>query len=269
MADWYQKIVVVTGGSDGLGLVIARHFAMRRATVVILARDPSRLKSVASDLLSLNPEHRLFGIVADVTDPDSIQQAVARIIKDHQRIDVWINNVGRSIRVPLVESQLSQYRDLMEVNFFSAVECSLQSLPWLSKSSGHLVQIGSLASKTGWPLMAPYSASKHALAAFHHQLRLEGPQNVHYLQVCPGPILRSDAGTRYQDSTAGLDPSAADPGAGVKIKGISPEKLAHRIEVALLKRQPEIVWPVKSRLLFILAQLSPAMADWLLGKMKK
>jgi short-subunit dehydrogenase len=142
-------------------------------------------------------------------------------------------------------------------------------LPMLAKSSGSLVNIGSLASKTAWRNMSPYSASKHAMAAFNHQIRLEAPANVHCLLVCPGPIQRPDAGTRYADQTGKLDAAAAQPGAGVKLKGIPPEKLAQQIESATRRRKKELIVPGYTRILFGLMQLSPTLGDWILRKFAK
>jgi short-subunit dehydrogenase len=156
----------------------------------------------------------------------------------------------------------------MQLNFFSAVRCTQAVLPELTRSSGVLVNIGSLASKTAWPLMAPYAASKHALSAYTHQLRLEGPANVHFLHVCPGPIKRADAGRRY-DAEAGttkIPEAARRAGAGAKVSGIEPLNLARRIVSACERRQSELLVPWHSRFLFAIAQLSSTAGDWLLRR---
>jgi len=154
----------------------------------------------------------------------------------------------------------------MENNFFTAVRCSIAAMPHLEKSSGSIVNIGSLAAKTAWRNIAPYVTSKHALSGFAHQLRLESPDNVHCLFVCPGPIRRDDSRERYQEQAKGLDESAAAPGAGVKISGLDPDSLARKIVVAVEKRKSELVVPAKSRILFSILQLSPRLGDWLLRK---
>lgn len=264
MATWTDKVVVVTGGSSGLGRAIAAEFAGAGAKVVCLARDEQKLTQVAKELSQSGASVR--GVVADVTNEQSVAVAVTEIKKHHDQIDVWINNVGRSTRIGLQDARVEDFQQLMEINFLSAVRCALAALPELDRTSGHLVNIGSLASKTGWPLVAPYSTSKHALAAYHHQLRLEGPKSIHYLLVCPGPIRRGDAGQRYADQAAKLPEDAAKPGAGVKLKGIAPEKIAQRIREACERRKPDLVMPGKARIAFALAQLSPTLGDYLLKK---
>ena len=263
MSHWQNKVVVITGGSQGLGLAIANRFASAGGTVVVLARDQNRLAAVTA----ASPQ--IEGIPTDVLDDQSVASAVTEIIRRHEKIDIWVNNVGKSTRSDFSNASIDEYRSMMEINFYSALRCSMAVLPMLAKSSGSLVNIGSLASKTAWRNMSPYSASKHAMAAFSHQIRLEAPANVHCLLVCPGPIQRPDAGTRYADQTGKLDAAAAQPGAGVKLKGIPPEKLAQQIESATRRRKKELIVPGYTRILFGLMQLSPTLGDWILRKFAK
>lgn len=269
MKHWENKVVAVTGGSEGLGREIALSFARCGATVIVLGRDQTRLAAFQELAAQFQPALSLQGISTDLTDETSTQAAIDTIVSRWGRIDVWINNLGRSTRTSLTEARIEDYRELMELNFFSAVRCTLAVLPLLEQTDGHLVNIGSLASKTGWPLIAPYATSKHALSAFHHQLRLEGPKNVHFLEVCTGPLRRTDAGIRYSDKSDKLGKSAAEPGAGVKIKGISPIWLAERIERACRQRKAEIVVPFYSRFLFALSQFFPNLSDKILLATRK
>lgn len=264
MFDWNQKVVAVTGGSDGFGKALARAYASRGATVCALARDEGKLQVAAAEFSDVGL--KLNCVPADVTNDQSMADAVGGIAADHGRIDVWVNNVGKSIRASVLESSIETYADLMALNFYSVVRCTNLAMPQLQATSGSLVNIGSLASKTGWPRMAPYAASKHALAAYTHQLRLEGPSNVHVLHVCPGPIKRPDAGKRYDAESKDMPSSARQPGAGAKMKGLEPEQLAQRIVRACENRRPELVVPGKSRILFAIAQLSPFIGDWLLNR---
>ncbi len=202
MPSWKDKVVVVTGGSDGLGLEIVRAFSTRKAIVISLARNPERNDSMAR---SLNEQGlNVTALTADVTDDESIRAVVEQIVHQFGRVDTWINNVGKSTRADVMKTGVAEYRTFMELNFLSAVRCWNACQDELIKSSGNLVNIGSLASKTGWPLMSPYSTSKHALSAFSQQLRLEGPGNVNVLHVCPGPIKRKGNDDRYATESDSL-----------------------------------------------------------------
>ena len=263
MSHWQNKIIAITGGSNGLGLELAQYFSAAGAQVNVIARDERRLTEVCQNSTNLHP------IVADVLDDQQVTDAVEAIVQQHGKIDVWFNNVGKSTRADLLTCDIEAYRSMMEINFYSAVRCSTAVLPYLAKSSGSLVNIGSLASKTAWRNMAPYSASKHALAAFSHQVRLEGPPNVHCLSVYPGPIRREDAGERYAQEASGLDAAAAEPGAGVKLKGICPQQLVNKIDRAIQRRKKELIVPGHTRILFTLLQLFPSLGDWILKKSAK
>ena len=263
MNQWKDKVVVITGGSSGLGVALARQFATVGARVVCLARGQEQLQATVEELAGTGS---VQSIVADVTDDQSVSNAVASIMDSHGQIDVWVNNVGKSLRIALADATVANFEDLMQVNFYSAVRCTRAVTDELERSGGSLINIGSLASKTGWPFVSPYSTSKHALAAYHHQLRLEGPAAVHYLLVCPGPIRRADSETRYAEQAAGLPDGVAKPGAGAKVKGIDPNELAEKIRIACEKRKLELVMPWKARIAFALSQLSPWLGDKLLKK---
>ena len=147
---------------------------------------------------------------------------------------------------------------------------SREALPHLVAGRGHLVFIGSLASKSASRYLGAYPASKFPLAAYAQQLRLElGPQGLHTLLVCPGPIRRDDAGQRYDAAAANLPPEARRPGGGVKLKGIDPDWLAARILRTCERRKPELVVPARARLLFAISQLWPRWGDWIVTRMTK
>ncbi len=262
MSSWSQKVVAVTGGSAGLGLTIAKQFAARGAKIALISRTRETLQKAASNF----DASKVFTVSADVTDSHQISDAFAKIVDHFGQLDALVNNVGKSCRTELFAATNDDYRSFMEINFLAAVNCTTAAIKALERTSGHVVNIGSLSCKTAWPFMAPYTTSKFALAAFNHHLRLEGPSNVHYMLVCPGPIKRDDAGVRYDDQTDGLPDSARKPGAGARIRGISPEKLADQIIAGCEKRKLEIM-PLRTRLAYVALAWSPRLGDWILGRL--
>jgi short-subunit dehydrogenase len=266
MPYWTDKVALITGGSQGLGLSIARHLVEAGAHVLITARDEGRLGAAAAAIST--SDRKCDWLQADVTQQDQVEALIAQVIARHQRLDLLVNCAGRSSRGEIATTSVEQFRELIELNFLSAVRCTQAALPHLLVSCGHVVQMGSLAAKVASRHLGAYPASKFPLSAYAQQMRLElGPRGLHVLLVCPGPIRRDDAGTRYDEQAAGLPSDARRPGGGVKLKGIDPAWLARRILIACERRQPELVVPASAKLLFALAQLWPSLGDWIIARM--
>ncbi|MCU0879284.1 MAG: SDR family oxidoreductase [Pirellulaceae bacterium] len=268
MSYWTDKVALVTGGSAGLGLAVARALAERGAHVAIAARDEARLRQ-ATDLLLAHGQPCL-GLAADVTRDADCQSLVAQTLEHFGRLDAVVHCAGRSARGSVADTTAADFAELLEINFLSAVRVSQSALAPLRLSRGHLVLIGSLASHAAAKHLGPYPASKFPLAAYAQQLRLElGPEGLHSLLVCPGPIRRDDAGTRYDQQAGGLPAAARQPGGGVRLKGIDPNWLAARILRACERREKEIVVPARARLLFAIGALWPTLGDWIVNRMTK
>ncbi len=214
MSDWSGKVVVVTGGSSGLGCAIAAAFARRKARVVIAARGEEALARTAASLaqqgITVTP------ITADVTRQESVDALIAQTIEMFGRLDVLVNNAGRSSRRAVLDTTVEDFAALWELNLLGVVRMTRTAAPHLLATGGHLVNIGSLAGKSATRYMGAYPASKFALSAYTQQLRLElGPEGLHVLLVCPGPITRDEP--RAADSERGQEdlshlPEAAQAG---------------------------------------------------------
>ncbi len=259
-SDWHNKVCLITGGSSGLGRSIAKALVERGAKVILTARRLEPLQQAAVKL-GANVE----AIVADVTREDDVERLRETVIERHGRLDLLCNCAGRSTRGAALDATVDDFQQLLDVNFLSAVRMTRSFAPLLIEQQGHIVNVGSLASKVAPRYLGAYPASKFALAAYSQQLRLElGSQGLHVLLVCPGPILRDADEPRYAKESADLPDAAQLPAAGAKLRGIDPEWLAQRIVTACERRKPELIVPRKVRLLLTLAQISPQLGDWLL-----
>lgn len=265
MGFWQGKVAIITGGSSGLGKAFARTFALAGAKVIIAARTPQTLESVAESL-----RHRgqpVLAIRADVAQREDVAQLVQKTLQYGGRLDVLVNCVGRSERRAIVHTTPEDFLDLMECNLFTAVRCTRAATPHLIKTKGHIVNIGSLASHAAPAYLGAYPASKAALAAYSQQLRLElGPQGVHTLLICPGPIARGDTAHRYNHSPGQVPERALGPGGGTKLSLLQAKTIAQQALTACEKRCPELVLPRKARLLFAVSRLAPRFGDLLLKK---
>lgn len=266
MTYWRGKVVIVTGGSSGLGRVVAETFAEVGAKVVIAGRNAEKLNDAADELRRRGGE--VLAIPTDVTCQPQVEQLIERATSVHGRLDALVNNAGRSVRGRVLDTTPEKFQELLDLNLIALVRCTRAAVPHLLHTRGHLVNIGSLAAKSAGRYVGAYPATKFAVAAYTQQLRLElADQGLHVLLVCPGPIARDDMTPRYGDDLRGLPPSAQRPGAGVKVRSLDPKLLARDILKACERRQPELVRPAKARILFALSSLSPRLGDWLVRRM--
>jgi len=262
---WQNKVCVVTGASAGLGLAIARQLAAQGAKLVLAARHSQPLQQTAETLQATGAE--VLAVTADVTLQQDVDTLAQQTLDRFGHVDLLCNCAGRSVRGAVLDTTPEDFQQLLDVNFLASVRTTRAFAPQLLKQQGHLVQVGSLASKVAPRFLGAYPASKFALAAYAQQLRLElGPQGLHVLLVCPGPIKRHDHTTRYDQQAGDLPAEAQQPGAGANLRGLEPQWLAERILRACERRQIELVLPRKVRVLLALASLSPRLGDWLLRR---
>ena len=192
-----RPIVLVTGGSRGLGLAIASRFARNPVRLVLASRNLAELQQAQETLLAqyahLRPED-FHLVAADLSKPEEAQRLIDEAIDRYGRIDVLVNNAG-IIDVGPIESQtLDIFERTMQVNFFAALYTTWAALPHLRKQipldgtrRASIVNIASIGGKIAVPHMLPYSAAKFALVGFseglHAELRHKG---IRVTTVCPG-----------------------------------------------------------------------------------
>ncbi len=254
---------MVTGASQGFGKALATTLVQQGCHVVLVARDATKLTATATEI-DPGGMHTLC-VPTDVTNDDAVTELFEQVRQKHGKLNALFNIAGVSSRGLICETSIDEFLCSYDLNVLSAVRCVQGARPLLAESKGHIVNMGSLASKSASKFIGPYAASKFALAGVNHQLRLElAEANIHVMLVCPGPISREDAGQRYDTEATDLPDSARKPGAGVRVKAIDPSELAAKVLKGCEKRQTEIVIPGKARLLFAIAQLSGAWGDWVL-----
>ena len=262
MGFWQDKTALVTGGSSGLGGVIAEAFGRAGCRMAIVGLEADDVDRAAREMGDAGIE--TLGLQGDITRQEDVERMFDETLRRFGRLDVLVNNAGRSMRGKVLDTTPEQFRDLLELNLVALVRCTRAAVPHLLEHRGHVVNIGSLAAKSAARWVGAYPASKHAVAAFSQQLRLElADEGLHTLLVCPGPIRRDDPRLYPLEGLEDVPERARRPGAGVRVKGIPPERLARAILRACEKRKPELVMPRKARLLFVIAQLWPALGDWL------
>jgi len=257
---WHNKVVLVTGGSSGLGRIIAETFHKAGAKLALVALEKADVEKAAAEIGG-----DTLPIHADITRQDDVDR-IFEMVKHHfSGLDVLVNNAGRSMRGMVLDTTPEQFQALFDLNVLGTVRCTRAAVPMLLERKGHIVNIGSLAAKSAVKYVGAYPVSKFAVAAYSQQLRLE-LEGLHVLLVCPGPIRREDERLYPLEGLEGIPESARKPGAGVKVGRIDPNCLAQKILTYCERRKPELVMPGKARILFAISQLFPALGDWLVNK---
>lgn len=172
---WFEyagKSVVVTGGSRGLGLVIARQLVSAGAHVTICARTKEDLRDAAAELQNNGGSVR--AIECDVRSPEAVQVLVDSTIAEYGRVDVLFNIAGVMKVGPLEEMAEEDFREAMEINCFGPLHTTLAVLPVMRQQGwGRIVNVASIGGKRAVPHMLPYDASKFALVGLSTGLRTE------------------------------------------------------------------------------------------------
>ena len=169
----FQKnVIIITGGSSGIGEQLAYQLADQGAWLALAARNQSRLASVAEKCQQRGA--RVLSIPTDITDKKQCKNLIEGTLAEYGRIDTLINNAGISMRASVEQVEdLSIFDQIMQVNYLGSVYCTYFALPYLKKNQGRIGVLGSLTSKTGVPSRSGYAASKHALEGFFDSLRIE------------------------------------------------------------------------------------------------
>ena len=164
--------MVISGGSRGLGLAMAREFARNGAHLALLARDRNELERAAADLLHFNAPVSTWP--CDVKEPHEVEQTISAIAEKHARIDVLVNNAGIMLVAPLDAMVKGDFEEAMQIHFWAPYHVTMAALPYLRRNGeSRIVNISSIGGRVAVPHMAPYCASKFALAGFSDALRAE------------------------------------------------------------------------------------------------
>lgn len=221
------KVVVVTGASSGIGRAVCRHLAGSGATIVGVARRVDQLEEMRAEVESQGG--RAYVYPTDLSDHEACTQLIQRLIVDHGRVDVLINNAGRSIRRSVLDS-LDRFHDFertMRLNYFGAVALILAVIPGMrERHDGHVINITSIGGQAYPPRFAAYVASKNALDAFSRCFAPEVAMEGIAVTTIHMPLVRT--------------PMIAPTGMYRNFPTISPDEAADMVVEAVIKRPHEV-----------------------------
>ncbi len=180
-----NQVVVVTGASGGIGRASAVAFGKRGDRVALLARGSAGLEGAAEEIRNAGGE--ALTIPLDVSDPQQVEAAAARVEDELGPIDVWVNVAFTSVFAPFDEIEPEEFKRVTEVTYLGFVYGTMSALKRMkARDSGTIVQVGSALAYRGIPLQSAYSGAKHATQGFHEALRCEllhEKSNVHVTMV--------------------------------------------------------------------------------------
>src|SRR5688572_8763181 len=228
-----DRVVVVTGGSSGIGHATALKLADAGATVVIVARDPEKLEATRKEIVDAGG--KCFTYSCDLADMTAIEGTAKKILADHGGVDFLINNAGRSIRRAVLNS-LDRFHDFertMQLNYFGAVKLILAFLPkMVERRRGHIINISSIGVLSRAPRFSAYVASKSALDAFTECAASEFLDKGIHVTNINMPLVRTPmiAPTKMYENVPTLSPEEA---AGLVVDAIvhRPVRIATRLGI--------------------------------------
>lgn len=250
-----DKVVIITGGSSGIGKALAYEFGRHGSRVVITGRDSNRLDEAVTELSEKGIT--IMGISADVSLEEDNRQMAETVLKTFGRIDVLVNNAGISMRASFEDVHLDVVRKVMDINFFGAVYATKYCLPEIERNKGSVIGISSIGGYRGLPGRSGYSASKFALSGFLEVLRTEYlHRGVHVLTACPG-----FTATNIRKYALVADGSIQKESPRDESKEMSAEECARHIYKATVKRKHILILTLEGKLAVFLNKFWPSMAD--------
>ncbi len=259
MSEYFKdKVVVVTGGTEGIGKALVDALVSRGAKVATCGRNHDKLYRLQSEHASAN----LHTVVADVSNENDCRRLMESTIKAFGGIDILINNAGVSMRALLKEADTEVIKKVMDINFYGTVYCTKYALNSIIARKGTIVGVSSIAGYRGLPGRSGYSASKFAVQGWLEAIKTELMHDgVHVMWVCPGFTTSNirNAALNKDGSSHGSTPM--DEG-----KMMSAEECARHILNAIRKKKRTLVLTFTGKRTVFMQKFFPKLADKLTYK---
>lgn len=254
MTDFFKnKVVVITGGSDGIGKALTDALLLQGAKVATCARNQDKLY----DLQLLHSGKPLHTMVADVSNYNDCKNFIDSTIRVFGGIDILINNAGISMRALLKDLEVEVIQKVMDVNFSGTLYCTKLALNSIIERKGSIVGVSSIAGFRGLPGRSGYSASKFAVNGFLEALRTELlDSGVNVMWVCPGFTASNIRNAALNKKGQSQGESPMDEG-----KMMSSEECATHILNAIKKRKRTLVLTFTGKRTVFMNKLFPGLTD--------
>jgi len=258
MSFFKDKVVAITGGSEGIGKALIDALIPLGAKVATCGRNYDKLYELHMQYAQV----LLHSIVCDVSKEEDCKRFIDSTIKTFGKIDILINNAGVSMRALVKDLEVDVIRKVMDVNFFGAVYCTKYAMSSVIENQGTIVGISSIAGYRGLPGRSAYSASKFALQGWLEALRIElMDDNVNVMWVCPG---FTASNIRF----AALDAEGNPQGDTLMDEGkmMPASEVAQHILQAIEKKKRTMVLTFTGKRTVLMNRFFPALTDKLVRK---
>jgi short-subunit dehydrogenase len=246
----YGKYIVLTGGSRGIGPIIAEELAKKGAHIALAARSEEGLQSAANHLRQFGVQTMIVKV--DLSQTSEQQKLVDSVMERFGQIDILVNNAGLETEGAYLDLSWEVIQKTVEVNLLAPMRLTHLVLPhMLAQGQGHIVNIASVAAKIGAPYAATYCGTKAGLAEWTRGLRLElEGSGVHFSTILPGYINEVGMFAKFNLKSPGL------------LGSTTPEKVAKAVVKAIEKDKLELfVNSSPARMLSVACEMSPALGD--------
>lgn len=260
MDYFYDKVIIITGASSGIGLATAKLFSSKGSKLVLAARSYDKILQIQSEM---SEPSKVLCVKTDVTVEDDCRNLIQQTVECFGRIDILINNAGISMRALFIDLDLDVMRRLMDTNFWGTVYCTKYALPYLLKTKGSLVGVISTAGHIGLPGRSGYSASKFAIRGFLNTIRVEHRyDDLHVMVFAPG---FTSSNIRNVALLADGSPQGMTPRKEEKM--MSAERVAQRMMKGILNRKNEMVLTPMGKMSKFFNFVLPRFVEWVEYKM--
>lgn len=242
-----DKVAVITGGSRGLGLVLARHVCAQGGSVALIARDPDELARAKADLAARGGA--VLTVQCDLLDAAQIEGAIRQIIDRFGKIDILINNAGIIEVGPLEHVTRVDFERAMQLHFWAPYELVSQIVPEMRIwGGGRIVNISSIGGKVAVPHLASYSVSKFALTGFSDAIRAElARDNIHVTTVAPGMMRTGSHVNAKFKGKHDVEFAWFAASAGAPLISMNADRAAAKILAACRRGQPSLTLTFAAR----------------------
>ena len=259
MYSFRDKVTLITGGSRGLGLVIARQICDEGGKVVLIARDPDELARAKAEVAGRGGE--AFTIQCNLLDRAQIESAVQQTIDRFGKIDILVNSAGIIEVGPLEHMSREDFEHAMQLHFWAPFDLVMQIVPQMRTSGGgRIVNISSIGGKIAMPHMAPYSASKFALTGFSDAIRAElARDKIYVTTVTPGMIRTGSQVHAKFKGNHSAEYKWFELSSKLPLASISVERAARKILAACRRGKPALIMPWATYFLIAANTLFPSL----------